>query len=53
MLRLLCARDWQVRGVREMWNTLREELREMAWLASVIGGLSMLGVGIAVALAAA
>lgn len=36
-----------------MWNTLWEELREMVWLASVIGGLSVLGVGLAVALAAA
>lgn len=36
-----------------MWNTLWEELREVVWLASVIGGLSVLGVGLAVALAAA
>ena len=36
-----------------MWNTLWEELREMVWLASLIGGLSVLGVGLAVALAAA
>jgi len=36
-----------------MWNTIWDELREMAWLASVIGGLSVLGVGLAVALAAA
>jgi hypothetical protein len=36
-----------------MWNGLWDELREMMWLASVIGGLSVLGVGIAVALAAA
>jgi hypothetical protein len=36
-----------------MWNTLWEEVREVAWLASVIGGLSVLGVGLAVALAAA
>lgn len=36
-----------------MWNGLWEELREMMWLASVIGGLSVLGVGLAVALAAA
>lgn len=36
-----------------MWNTLWEELREMVWLASMIGGLSVLGVGLAVALAAA
>lgn len=36
-----------------MWNTLWDELREMVWLVSVIGGLSVLGVGLAVALAAA
>ena len=40
-------------GVRGMWNTIWDELREVAWLASVIGGLSVLGVGLAVALAAA
>jgi hypothetical protein len=26
-----------------MWNTARNELREFAWLASMVGGLSMLG----------
>jgi len=36
-----------------MWNTLRGELREAVWLASVVGVLSVLGVAIAVALAAA
>jgi hypothetical protein len=36
-----------------MWQTMWDELREMVWLASVIGGLSVLGVGLAVALAAA
>jgi hypothetical protein len=30
-----------------------EELREVAWLASVIGALSVAGVGLAMALAAA
>jgi hypothetical protein len=35
-----------------MWNTLWEELREAAWLASVIGGLSVLGVGLGIILAA-
>lgn len=34
-----------------MWNTLWNELREMVWLASMIGGLSMLGVVLAVVLA--
>ena len=36
-----------------MWNTFWDEVREIAWLASVIGTLSVLGVGLAVALAAA
>ena len=36
-----------------MRDTLWEELREMVWLASVIGALSLVGVGLAVALAAA
>jgi hypothetical protein len=36
-----------------MWETFWDELREIIWLASVIGGLSAAGVGLAVALAAA
>ena len=36
-----------------MWESFWDELREMIWLASVIGGLSVAGVGLAVALAAA
>ena len=36
-----------------MWNTMRGELREVVWLASVAGGLSVLGVAAAIALAAA
>jgi hypothetical protein len=35
------------------WNTIRQEIREIAWLASVVGGLSMLGVGLAVVVAMA
>lgn len=27
-----------------MWMTLRNELREVVWLSSVVGGLSVLGV---------
>jgi hypothetical protein len=34
-----------------MWTMFWEELREVAWLASVITGLSLVGVGLAVALA--
>lgn len=37
---------------RPMWDTFCEEVREIAWLASVIGGLSIAGVGLAVALVA-
>jgi hypothetical protein len=36
-----------------MPSTWREELREVLWLASVVGGLSALGVVLAVAAAAA
>ena len=36
-----------------MWKSLLEEVREVAWLASVVGGLSVVAVGLAVALAAA
>ena len=41
------CRSFQMRG------TLRDEVREMVWVASVIGALSMLAVGLAVALASA
>jgi hypothetical protein len=34
-----------------MWNLLREEIREVVWLASVIGALSVAGVAAAVVLA--
>jgi hypothetical protein len=35
-----------------MWITLWYELREIAWLASVVTGLSLAGVGLAVVVAA-
>jgi hypothetical protein len=35
-----------------MWQAFREEVREVFWLAGIIGGLSAAGVGLAVALAA-
>jgi hypothetical protein len=38
---------------RMMRDTLWNEVREMVWVASVIGALSMLAVGLAVALAVA
>ncbi|NKB15786.1 MAG: hypothetical protein HC774_00890 [Sphingomonadales bacterium] len=36
-----------------MWNLLRNELREIVWLASVVGGLSVMGVTLAIILAQA
>jgi hypothetical protein len=33
-----------------MWNSVWTELREVAWLVSMIGGLSILGVALGVAL---
>ena len=36
-----------------MWKSMREEMREVVWLVSIVGGLSVIGVGLAVALAAA
>jgi hypothetical protein len=35
-----------------MWNSARNELREVVYLAAMIAGLSVLGVGLAVALVA-
>ncbi|HWB44058.1 MAG TPA: hypothetical protein VG900_01335 [Hyphomicrobiaceae bacterium] len=34
-----------------LWSVVREEIREIVWLASVIWGLSVIGVGLAVMLA--
>lgn len=34
-----------------MWQSIRQELREVVWLASVVAGLSVLGVGLAVVVA--
>jgi hypothetical protein len=34
-----------------MWRTILSEAREIAWLASMLGGLSVVSVGIAIALA--
>jgi hypothetical protein len=36
-----------------MWRVWLDEVREIAWLASMVTVLSVLGVGLAVALAAA
>ena len=36
-----------------MWKAVFDEARELVWLASVAGGLSLVGVGLAVVVAAA
>ena len=33
-----------------MWNSMRDEVRELVWLASMVGGLSALSVVVALAL---
>ena len=35
-----------------MWKSVLDEAREIVWLASILGGLSVVGVGIALAAAA-
>jgi hypothetical protein len=35
-----------------MWKSMLNEAREVVWLASVVGGLSAVGVAIAVVVAA-
>ena len=35
-----------------MWKSMIDEAREVVWLASFVGGLSAVGVGVAVVLAA-
>jgi hypothetical protein len=37
----------------DLKDSVREELREVAWLASVVFGLSAIGVGLAIGLALA
>jgi hypothetical protein len=34
-----------------IWNTIKQEMREVAWLASVVAALSLVGVGLAVVFA--
>jgi hypothetical protein len=40
-------------GSTPMWKSVLDEAREIAWLASLVVGLSAVGIGIAIALAAA
>ena len=35
-----------------MWKSVLDEAREVVWLASIVGGLSAAGVGMAIVLAA-
>jgi hypothetical protein len=35
-----------------MWKSVLEEARELVWLASIAGGFSVVGIGIAIALVA-
>lgn len=35
----------------ELWQGLGDDVREMLWLASLVGALSVLGVGLAVIVA--
>lgn len=35
-----------------MWKSVLDEAREVVWLASIVGGLSAVGVGVAIVLAA-
>jgi hypothetical protein len=39
------------RRLMELWKGLGDEVREMLWLASLVGVLSVLGVGLAVIVA--
>jgi hypothetical protein len=56
-IKTLMAHVFSCAGAREhtmsILSPLRDELREIAWLASVISVLSVLGVGLAVTLALA
>lgn len=52
-LRVLPVETVRGSGVMEIKETVREELREVAWLASVVFSLSILGVSVAVVLALA
>jgi hypothetical protein len=39
-------------GHGQLWSAMREELREVAWLLALVGGLSVAGVALAALLAA-
>jgi hypothetical protein len=36
-----------------MWDKIQVEAREVVWLFSIVGGLSLVGIGLAIAVAAA
>jgi hypothetical protein len=33
-----------------MWKSVLDETREIVWLASLVGGLSVIGIGIVIAI---
>jgi hypothetical protein len=43
-----CTRTF---GSTAMWKSVLAEAREVAWLALIVGGLSAVGVGLAIAIA--
>jgi type IV secretory pathway component VirB8 len=45
------GKEHEMRDTR-MWTTIRRELLEIVWLASIVGALSILAVAAAVALVA-
>ena len=47
----LCGRERREHTL--MWKSMIDEAREVVWLASFVGGLSAVGVGVAVVLVAA
>jgi hypothetical protein len=47
------VRSSRLQGRTSMWKAVWAEARELMWLASVVGGLSVVGVGLAVVVAAA
>ena len=56
-IKTLLAHVFSCAGAREhtmgILSILRDELREIAWLAFIVSGFSVLGVGLAVTLALA
>jgi hypothetical protein len=49
-LDLVCSNLGAHGAHREMWNAAWNELREVVYLAAMVGGISIVGVGLAVVL---